>query len=784
MLLVIAIIIGIPVLLCFIYSKNIEDDLKVGVPGPKGWPLIGSLFEIHPSIKNLKIHQKFHDFHEMYGETFQIRIGPNKMIVSRDPKMIEAIVNNPKFGKSSEYKLLKDWAGENILTNNGEKWQKMRKLMTPAFHFQILERFVPIFEEKTNIMIEIIKEQSSKSIDVSSLFNNLTLDVISVHQECIALVNKVVDKIIEERRGKLLKEKENNNLNENAETSTKKRPALLDILLEAQIDGDPLTNENIRNEVKVFMFAGHETTAGTLSFISYLIAKHSEVQQKLFDEIKMNSLDKNINSLKIRDLNALSYMDNEDVKTGVPGPKGFPFIGSIFDIQPYLKKKNLYQIFHDYHEIYGETYQIRMGPVKMVISRDPKVTEAIVNNPKFGKSKQYDLIKLFFGENLLTSQGEKWHKLRKMLTPAFHFQILERFVSIFEEQVKIMVEKLETDGSIAQDVCPMFHALTLDIISETSMGVTLNAQLDNQSPFMDANQRLIDILEKRVFNGFLSVEWIFRLSPLYKEQEQNISYINKFVNKVINQRREKLQTENNNESNEDDCDKKKRPALLDILLQAQNEGQPITNEYIANEVKAFMFAGHETTAGTLSFVSYLIAKHPQVQQKLIDEIKSNFLDEKTESLKIRDLNTLSYMDNVIKESLRLFPPAPMISKCCHEDIQIGDLFIKADTTVATNIYSGHHSTKYFKNADEFNPDRFDSEVSAEDRNPYVFQPFSSGLRNCIGQKFAMLEMKTVLVKLLSTFEFNLINKDFEVELIQTGTLKPANGIPLIFKERI
>lgn len=185
----------------------------------------------------------------------------------------------------------------------------------------------------------------------------------------------------------------------------------------------------------------------------------------------------------------------------------------------------------------------------------------------------------------------------------------------------------------------------------------------------------------------------------------------------------------------------------------------------------------------MSFTCYLIAKHPEVQAKLWNEIKSKSLDVKKEHLTTRDLSSLSYMDNVIKEALRLYPAASMVSKRCHEDIQIGQLFIPAETTVSTNIYSGHRMEKYFKNPDIFDPDRFNNELTAEDRNPYAFQPFSSGLRNCIGQKFAMLEMKTVLVKIFSTFELDLFDKDFEIDLIQSGTLKSRNGAQLRFKER-
>lgn len=123
--------------------------------------------------------------------------------------------------------------------------------------------------------------------------------------------------------------------------------------------------------------------------------------------------------------------------------------------------------FHEYHAVYGDTYQVRMGPVKMIVSRDPKITEAIVNNAKFGKAEEYKLLKPWLGDSLVISEGEKWHKMRKLMTPAFHFQILERFIPVFEEQVGVMIQIIRKEMSNTKgiDVFPKFHALTLDIIS-------------------------------------------------------------------------------------------------------------------------------------------------------------------------------------------------------------------------------------------------------------------------------------------------------------------------------
>lgn len=195
------------------------------------------------------------------------------------------------------------------------------------------------------------------------------------------------------------------------------------------------------------------------------------------------------------------------------------------------------------------------------------------------------------------------------------------------------------------------------------------------------------------------------------------------------------------------------------------------------------FAGHETTANSLTFAAYLLAKHPKVQERLWNEIKSNSLHVTSNRLTTRDISSLPYLDNVIKEVLRLYPPAPIVLKKCVEDIRIENFFIPAEVTIGINIFSGHRAEKYFKDPEKFDPDRFDNEITAEDRNPYAYQPFSSGLRNCIGQRFALFEIKTVLVKLLSTFEFELVDQDFEIDLIQSGTIKCRNGVPMKFKER-
>lgn len=305
----------------------------------------------------------------------------------------------------------------------------------------------------------------------------------------------------------------------------------------------------------------------------------------------------------------------------------------------------------------------------------------------------------------------------------------------------------------------------------------------------------------RFFSLLYSKDWFWKHSSFGKRESEQISYIHTFVDQIIDNRRTELLVQNGDglrETNET----RNRPVLLDILLQSKLDGKPLSNEDIRAEVNTFMFAvnlyllimisntfdiffwqGHETTGTTLGFLIYVLAKYPEIQQKVYKEIKQQHLHENSEPLTMRSANALTYAENVIRETLRMYPILSGAHKKCTEDIRIGDKLIPANVSVVTLIYANHHNEKYFKNPDEFNPDRWDKEISSEDRNPLAYQPFSAGLRNCIGQKYALLELKVVMIKLLRHFELDLGHKDFEVDMAQSSLLYSRNGVQIKFRKR-
>nr|AID61457.1 cytochrome P450 [Calliphora stygia] len=193
-----------------------------------------------------------------------------------------------------------------------------------------------------------------------------------------------------------------------------------------------------------------------------------------------------------------------------------------------------------------------------------------------------------------------------------------------------------------------------------------------------------------------------------------------------------------------------------------------------------MFEGHDTTTSGISFALYLIARHPQVQEKLVEEIKQVLGTDKHKPVTYRELQDLKYMECVIKESQRLYPSVPAIGREITEDITIGDITIPAKTNLSLSLFMVLRDPDYFANPDDFIPERFESSGD-EKINPFAYTPFSAGPRNCIGQKFAMLEMKSTLSKMLRHFELLPLGPD--VKPVINLILRSTTGIHVGLRPR-
>lgn len=175
----------------------------------------------------------------------------------------------------------------------------------------------------------------------------------------------------------------------------------------------------------------------------------------------------------------------------------------------------------------------------------------------------------------------------------------------------------------------------------------------------------------RTFNLLLRNDVTYKLSKCARTEEKALEVMHAFTNSVIASRREELLSkQTHRRASSEDVGMKKREALLDILLQSSVDDQPLTNADIREEVDTFMFAGHDTTTSAVTFALYCIAKHPEVQEKLLREIQQVMGQDSTMPITLKQLNDLGYMDLVLKEAMRMFPPVPLIGRAIEEDIEI------------------------------------------------------------------------------------------------------------------
>ncbi|XP_031345431.1 cytochrome P450 4c3-like [Photinus pyralis] len=455
------------------------------------------------------------------------------------------------------------------------------------------------------------------------------------------------------------------------------------------------------------------------------------------------------------------------------GPKPLPLLGnsllfkSLADFIPVTKRLA---------EEFGKSFVFYFGPKPRLIIGEHQTAEFLLGSQTIiDKSYEYNYFHDWLGTGLLTSTGQKWKSRRKLLTPAFHFQILEKYVDVFNKQSNILVEKLKERVDAGPfDIFPYVALCTLDIICETAMGVQINAQTDSTSSYVWSVQEMCRIFLERSFSPLKMVNIIYKLTPMYRVQKKVISVLHGFTNSVIRSRKANFTRTTLNGGNDEGL--LKRVAFLDLLLQYN-----LSDEAIREEVDTFMFEGHDTTASGISFALYCLSKHPSVQLQVVEELQTIFSGDNGREPTYQDLQEMKYLEMVIKESMRLYPPVPGFSRILNENTSFNGAVLPKGLTLTIHAVLLHRNSDIFPDPEQFDPDRFLPENSRS-RPPYAYVPFSAGLRNCIGQRFAMLELKATISKILRNFEI-LPVPDHEPQLSIEAILRSYNGLPIVLKAR-
>jgi cytochrome P450 family 4 len=267
----------------------------------------------------------------------------------------------------------------------------------------------------------------------------------------------------------------------------------------------------------------------------------------------------------------------------------------------------------------------------------------------------------------------------------------------------------------------------------------------------------------------------------YFYEKNLVKKLHQFTNEVIAKREDNFQPIKLDTTDDFSYSKKKRLAMLDLLLTAKNQDGSIDDDGVREEVDTFMFEGHDTTSVAISYALMLLACHRDVQDRIVEEVQQVFHDDSKPDYKT--LHDLKYTEMCIKEVLRLYPSVPFISRVLGEDITtFSGHLLKAGSSIHLHIYDLHRNPEIYPEPERFDPERFLPE-NCQKRHNFAYLPFSAGPRNCIGQKFAMLEIKTVLCGILSEFILEPVDTPETMVPILDVVLRNKNSIRVRFVPR-
>lgn len=408
--------------------------------------------------------------------------------------------------------------------------------------------------------------------------------------------------------------------------------------------------------------------------------------------------------------------------------------------------------------LHGDSFRLKIGFGKSVIfTRDAEFLSYVLqkNQKNYSKSpiQTRDLAK-YIGKGLLTAEDEKWQKQRKLIQPAFHKSQLILLLDTIYAIIQKELDKIVVDKPI--DIFPIFNDLAFQTVVKSLFSSEIkDEEIKKLQHTTEITQQM---LVKELRQPYLG--WWFKLSGKIKFHIDLINESRAILKRLVNQRKQ-------NSSKQND--------LLDMLLDARYEdGSSIDEEQLLDEILILFAAGHETTSNALTFTCELLARNPESQSKILEEVQKI----KNESSDIMHwLKNANYTKLVIEEAMRLFPPAYFIDRINKEADEFNGFSLPKGSNLLFSVYEIHRHPDFWQKPEEFIPERFLNENVKFSKNYY---PFGAGQRMCIGNNFAMYEMILTIMTVVERFE--ILEKKETIQIKPLITLKPFEAI-LEFKNR-
>nr|XP_048289410.1 cytochrome P450 3A11-like isoform X2 [Myodes glareolus] len=460
---------------------------------------------------------------------------------------------------------------------------------------------------------------------------------------------------------------------------------------------------------------------------------------------------------------------NHDIfkKQGIPGPKPLPFLGTMLNYY-----KGIWKFDVECYKKYGKIWGLLDGPTPLFIFADPNMIKKVLVKECYSVfTNRRDMGPLGRMSNaIFLAKDEEWKRIRALLSPTFSSGKLKEMFPIIEEYGDTLVTYLRREAEKGKPINmkKVFGAYSMDVITSVAFGVNVDSLNNPKDPFVEKAKDFlkIDFFHPFFFSILLcpSLIQIYEMLNVSMFPKKSIEFFKKFVERM---------KENRLASNQ-----KHRVDVFQLMIDTQNNSKDneshkaLTDMEIVAQSIILIFASYETTSSTLAFALHSLATHPDIQKKLQEEIDMALPNK--EPPNYDKVMEIEYLDMVLNEVLRLYPVGMRLDRFCKQDVEIDGVLVPKGSVVVIPVYALHHDPQYWPEPTELRPERFSKENKGS-INPHVYLPFGNGPRNCIGTRFALMNMKLALTKVLQNFSFQpcketQITRNFATACVQLSSL--------------
>ncbi|MFB6089788.1 MAG: cytochrome P450 [Halobellus sp.] len=456
------------------------------------------------------------------------------------------------------------------------------------------------------------------------------------------------------------------------------------------------------------------------------------------------------------------------MRTQPPGPAGVPVFGNS---RQYARDP--FAFLTSVAEAYGDVVRFDLGPLETYLLTNPADVERVLVSeaPKFGKTDvESDAIGTLLGDGLLLSDGETWEKQRQLAQPAFGPERVAGLGEVIGRNAREMLDDWEA-GEV-RDIQLEMARVTVRVIVEAMFGTQLSeAQTEEIQEHLEPLGRRFEPDPIRA----VVPEW----APTRENREyhRSVRALEGIIDELVAERRGTERDPSVDPASAAVGDEGRPTDLLSILLRARERGEQ-TDEQLRDELMTMLLAGHDTTALALTYTWYLLSEHPEAEARVHAELESVCGGDAPTASAVRDLE---YLDRVLQESMRLYPPVYALFREPKVDVRLGGYRIPEGSAVMLSQWAVHRSERWYRDPDAFDPDRWLPDRRAE-RPRFAYFPFGGGPRHCIGKHLSLLEAKLILGTVAQEYELDYV-RDEPFELRGSLTMHPDEPMGMRIRRR-